>query len=195
MSGRRRASRVARRAAAPNVNAETPPAPPPFDPAKQLGAGAPLGYFDPLGFCKVGDEAGFRNLRAAEIKHGRVAMMAAVGALVQHFVQFPGFEKVPKGLAAVTTAPGMYGFAALFAISGALELTIWKDDPAKGVDSIGDYGNPLQLGSGQPLGESEDMRNRELNNGRAAMFAVLGIIAAELFTGLDAAEQLGWGDL
>merc|ERR1719295_1418341 len=170
------------------------PPPPPFDPALEPGVTEPLGYFDPLGFCKVGDEEGFRRLRAAELKHGRVAMMASVGALIQHFVQFPGFQQVPKGLAAVT-APGMYGFATLFAVSGALELTIWKDDPSKGVDSIGDYGNPLQLGLGQPLGESEDMRNRELNNGRAAMFAAVGIIVAELFTGLDAAEQLGWGDL
>lgn len=44
-----------------------------FDPSTQLGAMAPLGYFDPLGFCKKGDEATFRNLRASEIKHGRVA--------------------------------------------------------------------------------------------------------------------------
>jgi hypothetical protein len=33
--------------------------------------------------------------------------------------------------------------------------------------------------------------NRELNNGRAAMFAVIGIIAAELLTGKDGVEQLG----
>lgn len=44
-----------------------------FDPSTQLGAMAPLGYFDPLGFCKKGDEATFRNLRASDIKHGRVA--------------------------------------------------------------------------------------------------------------------------
>merc|ERR1719473_2448189 len=98
-----------------------PPPPPPFDPAKQLGAMAPLGYFDPLGFSKVGDEAGFRNLRSAELKHGRVAMMAAVGGVAQHYIKFPGFEKVPSGMSAVTTAPGTYGFIALFLISGALE--------------------------------------------------------------------------
>merc|ERR1719389_1631773 len=113
--------------------------------------------------------------------------MASVGAVVQALLPGEG----PKGLGAVTSAPE--GLAALVLASGALELTIWKDDPAKGVDSIGDFGNPLQLGLGEPLGESEDMRNRELNNGRAAMIAAVGIIVAELFTGLDAAEQLGWG--
>jgi hypothetical protein len=171
----------------PAVEAEEPPPPPPFDPSKQLGATDPLGFFDPLGFCKVGDEEGFRKFRIAEIKHGRVAMMAAVGAVFQHFVKFPGFEKVPAGLGAVTSAPGTYGFVALFLVSGLFELVLWKDDPAK---EIGDYGNPLQLGIGDPLGESMDMRNRELNNGRAAMFAIMGIIVAELATGKDAWEQL-----
>jgi len=168
-----------------------PPPPPPFDPAAQLGVTAPLGFFDPLNFTKKGDEDGFRKLRVAEVKHGRVAMMAAVGAVIQHYVQLPGFDKVPKGLGAVLTPPGLYGFGALFLLSGALELLFWKDDPAKEVSDIGNYGNPLQLGIGAPLGESEDMKNRELNNGRAAMFAALGIIVAELATGKDAVEQLG----
>lgn len=181
-------------AAVPAAEAEeeaAPPPPPPFDPAAQLGVTAPLGFFDPLNFTKKGDEDGFRKLRIAEVKHGRVAMMAAVGAVVQHYVQFPGFDKVPKGLGAVLTPPGLYGFGALFLLSGALELLFWKDDPAKEVSDIGNYGNPLQLGIGAPLGESEDMKNRELNNGRAAMFAALGIIVAELATGKDAVEQLG----
>ena len=32
---------------------------------------------------------------------------------------------------------------------------------------------------------------REINNGRFAMFAAIGIIAAELYTGKDAIEQFG----
>merc|ERR1711862_292656 len=66
------------------------------------------------------------------------------------------------------------------------------DDSSNSVDSIGDYGNPLQLGIGDPMGENADMRNREINNGRAAMFAALGIIVAELATGKNALEQLGF---
>jgi len=197
-SGRARTSTVARRVAtvadaapaAAEGEAEAPP--PPFDPSKQLGVTAPLGFFDPLGFCKVGDEEGFRKLRIAEIKHGRVAMMAAVGAVVQPLVQFPGFDKVPKGIGAVLSPPGTYGFVALFLVSGALELLLWKDDSSKSVDAIGNYGNPLQLGIGDPMGESDNMRNREINNGRAAMFAALGIIVAELATGKNALEQLGF---
>merc|ERR1711976_621904 len=97
----------------------------------EIGAMAPLGYFDPAGFCKVGDEAGFRNLRAAEIKHGRVAMMAAVGAVVQHYVVFPGFENVPRCMGAVTEMPGTIGFAALFGVAGLLETAAWTESDDK----------------------------------------------------------------
>jgi light-harvesting complex I chlorophyll a/b binding protein 1 len=164
--------------------AETvPPPPPPFNPSTQVGALAPLGFFDPLGFAKTGDKEGFRNLRSAELKHARVAMMAALGAVVQHYVKFPGFESVPSGLGAVTTAPGSYGFAALFLLSGAMELAVWTQDPKK---EIGDFGDPLGLGM-----YDGEMRNKELNNGRFAMFSALGIIAAEGFSGKDAIAQFG----
>jgi len=160
---------------------ETPK--PSFDPATQLGAMPPLGYFDPAGFSKKGDESGFRTLRAAEIKHGRVAMMAALGGVVQHYVKFPGFEGVPSGLAAVLTPPGSYGMVALFLVAGALELGVWTEDPSK---EPGNFGDPVGLGQ-----YNEDMRARELNNGRFAMFAAIGIISAELLTGKDAIEQFG----
>lgn len=155
-----------------------------FNPAYQIGATEPLGFFDPLGFTKQGDEQGFRNLRTAEIKHGRVAMMASLGAVVQHFVKLPGFQDVPSGLRAVNTPPGSFGFIALFAVAGFLELGPWSEQPDK---APGNFGDPLGLSQ-----YDEDMRNRELNNGRAAMFAAIGIIAAELLTGKDAIEQLGF---
>jgi len=154
-----------------------------FDPAVQVGAMPPLGYFDPAGFSKKGDESGFRTLRAAEIKHGRVAMMAALGAVVQHYVKFPGFEQVPSGLSAVLTPPGSYGMVALFLVSGALELGVWTEDPSK---EPGNFGDPAGLGQ-----YTQEFRERELNNGRFAMFAAIGIISAELLTGKDAIEQFG----
>merc|ERR1711957_1011635 len=153
-----------------------------MEPSSQLGAMDPLGFFDPLGFSK-GDESNFRNLRAAEIKHGRVAMMAAVGAVAQHYVKFPGFENVPAGLAAGTTAPGTYGFAALFLVSGALELGVWTESADK---EPGNFGDPLGLNQ-----YNDEFRLKEINNGRFTMFAALAIVAADLFTRKDAIEQLG----
>jgi hypothetical protein len=42
----------------------------------ELGAQAPLGYWDPLGLSADGDQAKFDQYRAAELKHGRVAQLA-----------------------------------------------------------------------------------------------------------------------
>jgi len=154
-----------------------------FDPTIEVGALAPLGFFDPLGFAKPGDEAGFRTLREAELKHGRVAMVAAIGLPFQHFVRFPSFEQVPSGFAALTTGPGALGFLAVVIASGVFELA-WRTDP---VMEGGTFGAPLSI---EKL-FTRDLRNKELSNGRFAMMSVLGILAAELVTSRDAVQQLG----
>merc|ERR1712008_380843 len=184
MKPKRRGMKTLVHAAAESApGAEAAPPPPPFYPAKQIGAMAPLGFFDPAGFTKSGGQEKFNKCRAAEIKHGRVAMMAALGAVVQHFVKFPSFEKVPTGCSALLTAPASYGFIALFVVAAGLELAIWVQDPGK---EPGNFGNPAGLGS-----YDDDMRNKEINNGRFAMFAAVGIIVADLLTGKDAIQQFG----
>mmetsp|Transcript_109621 Transcript_109621/g.266483 ORF Transcript_109621/g.266483 Transcript_109621/m.266483 type:complete len:264 (-) Transcript_109621:244-1035(-) len=155
---------------------------PAFDPAAEVGAMAPLGYFDPLGFAKADDPAGFRILRMAELKHGRVAMMASIGLVAQHFLKLPGAESVPAGIGALSTVAGQVGFVAIFAWSGVLE-GVWKEEPGK---EPGNFGDPFGLGM-----YDAEMRNREINNGRFAMIAVTGILAAELATGKDAIQQFG----
>merc|ERR1719401_1620146 len=69
-----------------------------FDPSAQIGACAPLGFWDPAGFCKDGKEETFLDLRGKELKHGRVAMMCIICFLGQHFCRFPGFENVTDGV-------------------------------------------------------------------------------------------------
>jgi len=144
----------------------------------------PLGFFDPAGFSKVGDETGFQKLRAAELKHGRVAMMAALGAVVQHYVAFPNFENVNTGFLAIQNPKGILGMFALTILCAGLEKP-WDKASWEGKDG-GNFGDPLGLNM-----DSLEMRNKELGNGRFAMFAILGIIAAELATGKDAVQQLG----
>lgn len=158
---------------------------PPFQPSEQLGVTEPLGYFDPLNFCPPGDKANFRSLRAAEIKHGRVAMMASAGAVVQHFIRIPGFEDAPSGFTAAWGDPSIWGMFALFFISGLVEIAIWTE-PEDLRFEPGDFGDPLGLAQ-----LDKETRNKELNNGRLAMFTTLGIIAAELLTKKDAIEQFG----
>ena len=53
---------------------------------------------------------------------------------------FPGFESVPSGVAASITGPGSYGFVALFALAGILELGAWTESDNK---EPGNFGDPL----------------------------------------------------
>ena len=157
-------------------------APPLFQPSEQFGAGEPFGFFDPLGFTKVGDEKGFRKLRVSEIKHGRVAMMASIGLVAQHFLKFPSFEKAPAGFSIMGTGEGVLGFFGIFLLCAPLELW-WRENPEK---EPGNYGDPFGVQM-----YNDEMRMKELNNGRMAMISVLGIFAAEMATGKDAMQQFG----
>lgn len=155
-----------------------------FDPAEQLGAMQPLGFFDPLGFCKENDLYEFKILRAAEIKHGRVAMMASIGLLGEHFVLLPGVDRPEAGLAALANLKGQTLLFALFIWSGVFEVIFWEQREDK---EAGNFGDPLGVGQYNP-----EMRLKELNNGRFAMICVAGIVGAELATGRDAIQQLGF---
>ena len=151
-----------------------------FSKESQIGAMDPVGFFDPLDFCK--DEATFKDLRAKEIKHGRLAMMGALGMLTQSLVQLPGFEGVPKDASAATVGNGQTGFILVIAIIAALEATVFVQDESK---EPGNFGNPLPWFDDY----SDEMRAREINNGRIAMFAAIGQIAAGLYTGKAGLEQ------
>jgi hypothetical protein len=150
----------------------------------QPGITEPFGLFDPLNLAPR-SKIKFRQYRSAELKHGRVAMLASVGLVAQHWIRFPGgsFDEVPNGIYAVTTLEGSLGLAFTILPSLVLEFAVWAQDPGK---EVGDFGDPLNAGM-----DSLEMKNRELNNGRFAMFATMGILIAELVTGKDAVEQLG----
>lgn len=155
-----------------------------FDPAQQTGVTEPFGFFDPLGFCPPNNEMKFRKLRTSELKHGRIAMMASVGLVVQHFIRIPTgtFDLAPSGVMAIFDLNSLFGLLAV--VFGSLVVEFFPQDPSK---DVGDFGDPWKVGM-----DSREMRDRELNNGRAAMFATIGIIAAELATQKDAVQQLGF---
>ena len=128
-----------------------------FDPSTQVGATAPLGFFDPAGFCNGIDEKGFKKLRAHEIRHARGAMMGALGLLVQSVYKFPGFENVPSGLAAQWSEPGSNALWLLVGAIGCFDIGLspWKEDP----DDPGNFGDPLNLAKGNI---SDDIRASDL---------------------------------
>merc|ERR1712023_162715 len=57
-----------------------------------------IGYFDPLGLTADGDIEKFNRVRAIEIKHGRIAMLAMTHTFVTYFFTIPGYLSNSAGV-------------------------------------------------------------------------------------------------
>merc|ERR1712157_136152 len=99
------------------------------------------------------NEKHFDRYRAAEIKHGRVAMLAATGLLAQHSWRLPeiivgggdgnpavSLNGVPSGFTAITCSPAAPACGVLFLVAGFFELVFWTEDGR----GPGDFGDPLE---------------------------------------------------
>jgi len=158
----------------------------------------PVGYLDPLGFGEKASPDRLRWFREAELKHGRIAMLASVGFLIGEnpdlkTALFPDNPEYAgsNGLASNTfTDHNLDNFwYAFVAGAGVLEagffekfddILDWKLSPDY---AVGDLGfDPLGL---KPEDEEEFMRKRtiELQNGRLGMLAIAGFNAQELTDG------------
>merc|ERR1712232_742962 len=159
-----------------------------FDASKQIGVMPPTGYWDPCGCLKerVGkdgwqwkDEATFKKYRAAELKHGRVAMVASVGLIANAWWKFPGFESVPDGLATLQTSQGGAGFGLLFILAGYIELN----------NPMGDFKDPVGLRA-MCVDDDHVLASKELANCRMAMMAVVTLWVIEAGTGISPTSQM-----
>ena len=162
------------------------------------GVTGPLGFFDPLGFCSSSDEkkvseAKIRFYREVEIKHSRVAMLAAVGfPLAEQFHPlFGGKIDVPSYIAFQETPLQTFWPAVMITLSVFEVFSVFSfNSPFGGetwsIRSDHEAGNlgfdPLGL---KPTDAAElaVMQTKELNNGRLAMIAAAGMIMQELATG------------
>jgi len=161
-----------------------------FVPAQLPGVSAPLGFFDPLKLSKDKSPIEFKKLQESEIKHSRVAMLAAVGLIVQD-VFHPLFkdELIGKSIYHYQIVSERYPWVPAFLISfiGLIELiNIQKGwEMVSLTDGIADLRAdyiPGDLGF-DPFGLSSSgsdefrvMRTKELNNGRLAMIACVLIV-------------------
>ena len=153
----------------------------------ELGAQAPLGFWDPLGLVADGDQDKFDRLRYVEIKHGRISMLAVVGYLVaENGIRLPGdidysgttFASIPNGFGALDAISGA-GIAQIVAFIGFLELAVMKD--ITGGEFVGDFRNgALDFGWDSFDAETQlSKRAIELNQGRAAQMGILALMVHE----------------
>jgi len=160
----------------------------------ELGATGPLGYWDPLGFSQKAPEK-FSRYRAVELKHGRVAMMACTGYIVQSFFRFPGFLSTSENIKFADLPNGLLGFAGipplgllqiLLAI-GLMEGITWPFYKNKTWEVPegklpGDVAGDFWVRYPDPEVKAYKL-NVEINNGRAAMMGITGMLAHDHLTG------------
>ncbi|CAJ1425620.1 unnamed protein product [Effrenium voratum] len=140
--------------------------------------------FDPLGFSKKTELVPY--FREAELKHGRLAMLAWVGMVVPDFVRIPGekfsFEAVPLPIDGHDAFSGATGVNAqiLFWV-GILEFCCAKKVfEWNSLEVAGDYGLTKFFPSDEE--GQKKMRTAELKNGRLAMLAFGGAITQAVIT-------------
>jgi len=161
----------------------------------ELGVQAPVGFFDPVGFTKDGDEFSFKRRRSVEIKHGRICMLATMGYITPEITgKFPGvlsptenlkFADIPNGLAAISKVP-FTGWIQIIAYAGFTEVKAGYDADVK--NTPGDMGwKPPLLATDDPETKTRRL-NAELANGRLAMMAIIGMFFQDGLTGS------AWGD-
>jgi hypothetical protein len=160
----------------------------------ELGAQAPLGFFDPLGLVEDGDQEKFDRLRYVELKHGRICQLAFLGQITTRAgIHLPGdidmsghaFASFPDGYAAISGPDAIpsAGLLQIVAFIGALELAVMKD--ITGGDFVGDFRNDAIDFGWDTFDEETKMSKRaiELNNGRAAQLGILGLMMHEQIGG------------
>jgi len=142
--------------------------------------------FDPWGFTKGADSERIAWYRAAELKHGRVAMLASLGQITQYYFQWddPVFNQGDKPLKALQQVCEQRPEAAIQII-----LAIFAAETLGQFNQVRDGAAPGDLGF-DPLGlRSDDLelwektQLRELKNGRLAMLAIAGMFYTEWVTG------------
>merc|ERR1712203_623551 len=161
----------------------------------ELGVQKPVGFWDPLGLSKDGDQENFRRRRVTEIKHGRISMLACMGYITPELVgKFPGylspsqnlkFADIPNGLAALSKIPSYGWFQVVFWILYCEASSLgfgYFEDGFKGA-APGDYGwRPPLLATDDPEKKKQRLA-AELANGRLAMMAIIGMFFQDGLTG------------
>ena len=149
---------------------------------KYVGDTKPVGYFDPMKITSNSPNELIKYVREGELQHGRAAMIGFVSLLTSELLTDN------LGINALSSQSFMDQFPFWFSVAlfeFARMKAGWQNPftkNGKAFDLEDDYqpGNVLGLNEDK---YSDDLLNKELNNGRLAMIGTLGVIAQELVTG------------
>jgi len=148
--------------------------------------------WDPFNFCELykisGNNPDVAWLREAELKHGRMSMMAVFGIIVQEGgVRDPYWAPVDANWATAPSQCPALAWGSLIAFIGLVEgkyaeglYDLWNGQTDK--RTPGDYGWGKSFLSDDPVA-ADKMRLKELKNGRLAMIAFAGIAANHFIPG------------
>lgn len=156
--------------------------------------------FDPLGFAKTKDD--LMNYREAEIKHGRLAMLAAAGWPVSELFDrkiatwigmtpvVDASDRAPSVLNGGLGKVSPIYWVACLAAAAAIDLYgISKSKSGNPDYFAGNLGfDPLGLYPKDEAGQ-KDMQLKELKNGRLAMIAITGFAFQEFIQKLGVVDE------
>jgi len=148
-----------------------------------------------------------RDYREAELRHGRLAMLAALAWPVQELLS-PVLSRVLREPLLLTETGGrspsvlnggleqssipltilVFGLGIAIVDWYSLRLRDGRDDWMPG-----DFGfDPLNLLGGASLSAKREMQEKEINNGRLAMIAVTSFVIEEFVSGRPVVELTPW---
>ena len=141
--------------------------------------------FDPIG---LSDNFDLKWLREAELKHGRVSMLAVVGFVLSEFVNFPMYSGMhvddsnaaptAVGVSAMLQIVFAAGFEEYRTNKGNITMETMFSDPSR---APGDLGfDPMGY---KKSGDYDKLQLNEVKNGRLAMLAIGGMIHHNFVTG------------
>ena len=152
------------------------------------GISGPLGFFDPADLS----DGKVRYYREVEVKHSRMAMLAAVGfPLAEQWHPLFATDDVPSFSAFQQTPlqtfwPVVVGVIAVLEVFSIFPAFVDPNTEGWAIKSdhvAGDFGfDPLGL-KPTDAAELKEMQTKELNNGRLAMIAIAGMVVQEGVTG------------
>ena len=155
---------------------------------------------DAFGFFNGIDAREAQRYADVEITHGRISMLAALGFLVGEQVEGSSFlfdsQVTGPAINHFQQVPGLFwGLlgASIFTIEASRVQYAWQNPfdadklfLLKTDYTPGDYQfDPLKLSKGKDAAWLNDMKLKEINNGRVAMVAISGMVAQELVNGLN----------